>query len=160
MAVRYANAEQTIEALAAVGGLTVAQLRREIFGDDWDDLRFPASGINPPGAATDPVRITSLTGYTGAFEFSGSAENLIAGVAQMPHAWKRGTAIRPHIHWTLPVGSANAVDWRLYLRVIGNPDDVAGAWSAAPESDRRVRMIALGRRIATARAALSRPVRP
>ena len=60
----------------------------------WDDLRFPANAINPPGAAADPIRNTS----TGMLEFSGSADNVIAGIAQMPHAWRAGTSIRPHLH--------------------------------------------------------------
>jgi hypothetical protein len=100
----------------------------ELFQDEWDDLTFPAQGIDQIGAATDPTRVTSLTGYTGALSFSGSAENIIAVHAQMKHSWKRGSAIVPHIHWTKPTGSADVVTWELYYRHVGNPGDVAGAW--------------------------------
>jgi hypothetical protein len=110
---------------------TVDQLAAAVFGEDWDDLRFPMNSVDPAGIVGAATRITSLTGYTGALEFKGNAENVCAGIAQMPHAWKRGTAIRPHIHWTKPTGSANEVQWRLYLRVVGNPGDAVGAWSAA-----------------------------
>ena len=48
----------------------------------WEDLRFPSQGINPPGAASDPIRSQT----TGLLEFSGSADNVICGVAQMPHS--------------------------------------------------------------------------
>jgi hypothetical protein len=96
--------------------------------DLWDDLRFPAQGINPAGAAAPPSVDDVLTSYPGTLLFSGSAENVIAGVAQMPHAWKEGTAIKPHIHWSKPVGSANATDWVLYYRILGSPGDAPGNW--------------------------------
>lgn len=110
---------------------TVQQLKDILFGDDWDDMRFPMNAVNPVGVVGEATRIVDLSGYTGALSFAGNAENVCTGIGQMPHAWKRESAIRPHIHWTLPTGSANAVDWRLYIRVIGNPGDTAGAWSSA-----------------------------
>lgn len=60
----------------------------------WDDLRFPAQSINPIGAVSDPTVSTT----TGLLEFSGTADNIIAGVAQMPHTWAAGTSIMPHLH--------------------------------------------------------------
>ena len=54
----------------------------------WEDLKFPSQGINPPGAASDPTRSTA----TGLLRFSGVNDNVIAGLAQMPHAWAPGTA--------------------------------------------------------------------
>ena len=110
---------------------SVQQIKDVMFGDDWDDLRFPMNSVDPTGLAAPATRVTSTTGYTGALSFAGNAENVCAGIAQMPHAWKRGSAIRPHIHWTKPTGSADAVTWELYVRIIGNPGDVAGAWSSA-----------------------------
>jgi hypothetical protein len=110
---------------------TVDQLAAAVFGEDWTDLRFPVQGINPIGAASDPVMVTSLSGLLSTLEFSGNQQNIIAGVAQMPHEWKRGSAIKPHIHWTKPTGSANAVTWEFYYRIVGNPGDVIEAWSAA-----------------------------
>lgn len=93
----------------------------------WDDLRFPAQGINPPGAIADPAVDTTETGFPGTLLFSGSADNMIAISAQMPHAWKPGTAIVPHIHWSKPVGSSSAVTWELYYRWLGNVGDTADA---------------------------------
>jgi hypothetical protein len=94
----------------------------------WDDLRFPASGINPVGAIADPALDMTETGFPGTLLFSGTVDNMSAITAQMPHEWKAGTAIRPHIHWSKPVGSANVTTWELYYRKIGNVGDVAGAW--------------------------------
>lgn len=75
----------------------------------WDDLRFPAQGINPPGAASDPT--VSIT--TGLLEFSGSANNIICGVAQMPHSWARGTSVHPHLHLRFPTSQAANSRWKL-----------------------------------------------
>jgi hypothetical protein len=94
----------------------------------WDDLRFPAQGINPAGAADAPAVDNVLSGFPGTLLFAGNQENVIAGVAQMPHAWRAGSAIRPHIHWSKPVGSASAVAWEFYHRQLGFPSDVAAAW--------------------------------
>ena len=97
----------------------------------WDDLRFPAQAVNPVGALAPPAVDEVETAFPGTFLFSGSQDQMISGIAQLPHAWAKGTAIRPHIHWSKPTGSASAVTWQLYVRQIGNPGDVAGAWSNA-----------------------------
>ena len=97
----------------------------------WDDLRFPAQSINPPGVLVGPTIEETETGFPGTLIFSGSADNIICGIAQLPHSWERGTAIRPHIHWSKPTGSSSAVTWEMFLRIVGNPGDVAGSWSSA-----------------------------
>jgi len=94
----------------------------------WDDLRFPVQGINPSGTAAPPSVDTTLSSFPGTLLFSGSAENVIAGTAQMPHRWKRESEIYPHIHWSMPTGTSDAVTWEFYYRHLGNPGDVAGAW--------------------------------
>jgi hypothetical protein len=94
----------------------------------WDDLRFPVQAINPAGSAAPPAVDEVLTSFPGTLLFAGNAENVIAGVAQMPHAWRAGSPIRPHIHWSKPVGSASAVAWEFYYRHLGFPNDVAADW--------------------------------
>lgn len=79
-----------------------------INAEAWDDLRMPAQGINPPGAASDPTRSTT----TGLLEFSGSADNVVAGVAQMPHEWKVGSVVRPHIHVRCPTANTSVSRWK------------------------------------------------
>ena len=75
----------------------------------WEDLRFPATGINPPGAVADATRSTT----TGLLEFSGSADNVIAIVAQMPHNWKEGSAIYPHLHLRFPTSATANTRWKI-----------------------------------------------
>jgi hypothetical protein len=74
----------------------------------WEDLRFPSAGINPPGAAADPTRSTT----TGMLEFAGNADNILAGTAQMPHAWKEGSTISPHIHLWFPTSASANTRWK------------------------------------------------
>lgn len=105
-------------------------------GEGWDDLRFPAVGINPPGAASDPARNTS----DGLLEFSASQTNVIVGVAQMPHSWKLGSRVEPHIHWLAADANAGNVYWRFEYKVASINGDfqadytVANTLSAAPGS--------------------------
>lgn len=87
----------------------------------WDDLRFPAQGINPPGLASDP----SVEANTGLLLFDATLPNVIAGVAQMPHAWKEGSAIVPHIHWQKTTSAAGNVLWRFEYDNIVNPGEVS-----------------------------------
>jgi hypothetical protein len=98
-------------------------------GPSWEDLRFPAQGINPPGPTNTPTIDT--TAYPGTLLFAGNAVNLIGGVAQMPHSWREGRPIRPHIHWRKTVASpaAQGVLWEFaYAR---SPiSATAEAWSS------------------------------
>lgn len=78
--------------------------------DAWEDLRFPAQGLNPPGAPADATPDPN----TGALSFAGNADNVIVGIAQMPHRWNAGTGIRPHIHLRFPTSaSGKNTRWKL-----------------------------------------------
>ncbi|NLH94282.1 MAG: hypothetical protein GX466_08750 [Candidatus Cloacimonetes bacterium] len=93
----------------------------------WDDLRFPAQGINPAGATDAPTVDKSVV--PGTLLFSGSAVNLIAGIAQMPHAWFAGSAIRPHLHWAKTTSAAGGVEWE-WCYAIAGAGEVLPAYSA------------------------------
>lgn len=79
----------------------------------YDDLRFPAQGIDS-GALTDPPTVDTSDPWMGTLLFTGSGpkNNQVAGVAQLPHSWKEGTDISPHIHWAPVDGNAGNVAWR------------------------------------------------
>lgn len=119
----------------AVGGGDITQTEdgkevMRIGAQRWEDLRFPAQAINPVGAVGDPDIITDPSDYFACLQFAGGQDNIIGGVVQMPHSWKSGSPIRPHIHWKKDTGSALAVSWQLYYRHAGGPGDAPGAWSA------------------------------
>lgn len=69
----------------------------------WDDLRVSLVNAQK-GGVQDPDFIQVKddgSGSTGVFAYgfdAGTEEELFFAV-QIPHDWKEGTAIRPHIHW-------------------------------------------------------------
>jgi hypothetical protein len=93
---------KTLPAVLTMAGLTLSDTY-------WDDLRFTATGINPPGTADAATRSTT----SGNLVFSGTADNVIVGQAQMPHAWKEGTAVGPHLHLRFPTSAASNTRWKL-----------------------------------------------
>jgi len=97
----------------------------------WDDLRFPAQSINPPGTLDGPTVDATETGFPGTLVFVGNADRILCGVGQLPHSYQKGTPLRPHIHWSKLTGSANAVTWELFIRILGFAGDAPGAWSSA-----------------------------
>lgn len=85
----------------------------EGLGPRWDDLRFPVTAVNPPGQVSDPtVDVTS-----GLLVFAHNATNLIFIIAQMPHSWRQGSEIKPHVHWHKSTSAAGTVAWRLRYRI-------------------------------------------
>ena len=84
----------------------------------WDDLRFPAQGINPPGLVSDPDVETS----TGLLLFDAASTEMIAGVAQLPHTWNEASTIRPHVHWQKTTSAAGDVLWQIDYEVVNNGD--------------------------------------
>jgi len=97
----------------------------------WDDLKFPAAGINPPGAASDPGRDTT----DGRLSFSASAENIVAIQVQMPHNWKEGSAIYPHFHWSPTNTDTGNVLWQLKYKIANVNGTFPGAWTTLTKLD-------------------------
>lgn len=98
----------------------------------WDDLRFPAQGVNLPGAAADPARDPT----TGLLVFSPLVDNVIAGVAQLPHAWLPGSDVRPHIHVRNPTAVAGQISRWVFAYDIANATEnfsnAVGTYTALP----------------------------
>ena len=96
----------------------------------WEDLRFPASGFNPAGSTAPP----SVDTATGLLVFSGSADNIIGGVAQMPHSWVEGSTLRPHIHLIFPTAASGVnTRWKFEYDVAninGNFVNAYGTYTA------------------------------
>lgn len=86
------------------------------YDEAWDDLRFPAQAINPPGGVNDADVETT----TGLLLFDAGTTEIAMGVAQMPHAWDEETAINPHIHWQKTTSAAGNVLWRLEYEIVAN----------------------------------------
>ena len=81
----------------------------------WDDLRTPASSINPAGSAAPPTEDTTVA--PGTLLFSAAGLNVVAMLVQLPHNYKEGTTLYPHVHWTKTTAAAGAVVWQLHYKV-------------------------------------------
>lgn len=93
----------------------------------WEDLRFPAQAINPAGAASPPT----VSQTTGMLEFQGSTDNAIAGQAQLPHAWKYGTALHVHLHLIFPTANTSNSRWKLEYKIFPVVGTGAATYAAA-----------------------------
>ena len=75
----------------------------------FDDLRFPATAINPPGAASDPDWDASDGGWL----FDAGSTEVLYVIGQLPHRYKEGSTLYPHVHWEKTTSAAGDVMWRL-----------------------------------------------
>lgn len=75
----------------------------------WEDLQFPATAINPPGAASDPDWDSSNGGWL----FDAGSTEVLYLIAQMSHTWVEGTDLEPHVHWEKSTSAAGNVRWQL-----------------------------------------------
>lgn len=82
---------------------------QRVVNDHWDDLRFPASAVNPPGLVADP----DFDAVNGGWLFAAAGTEVLFLMAQLPHAWREGTTLRPHVHWQKTTSAAGDVYWRL-----------------------------------------------
>lgn len=93
----------------------------------WEDLRFPASGFNPAGSTAPPTVDTT----TGLLSFAGNADNIIGGVAQMPHGWDPGTTIYPHLHLIATTADAGKNSrWKFEYNRANNTENFENAYGS------------------------------
>lgn len=102
-----------------------------VLGNRWDDLNvapFSASlgpSVRPPAIVKFKDNGAASTGvYLYAFDEK-KEEELFFSV-QLPHSYKEGSEIRPHVHFTTPTQTATTITWGLEYNwhdvnsVIGN----------------------------------------
>ena len=94
-------------------------------GTVWDDLRFPAQGINPPGQVSDP----DLDITDGTWLFDNNSTEILMGIAQMAHNWREGSAIYPHIHWSPTNTDTGDVRWQLDYQIASFGGTFPGSWT-------------------------------
>lgn len=93
--------------------------------EGWDDVKFPATAVNPPGGVGSPGRDTT----DGRLLFDANATEIVYIADVFPHTGKENSVIRPHVHWQKTTSATGAVYWRLRYKQwnIGNTEP---AWSA------------------------------
>jgi len=89
----------------------------------WDDLRAPASGLNPSGTISPPAVNTA----DGSLTFD--TTEAVAAWFQLPHGYKIGSDLHIHIHWSKTTSAAGTVNWQVKYKT-GNIGEVMGAFSS------------------------------
>ncbi|MFA6429759.1 MAG: GDSL-type esterase/lipase family protein [Patescibacteria group bacterium] len=90
--------------------------RKKVLADAWEDLRFPASQamVNPVTAKPDQGVFTD---GIETLLFDPDADESVFIHVQMPHAWKLGSSIVPHVHWSPMTTHTGVVRWGLEYTV-------------------------------------------
>lgn len=120
-----------VRAVSYASGTAVLNLRgfdaTIVLDDDgkWDDLRSPASGINPTGPAAPP----GIDANDGTLLFDAAGTKVVSVILQMPHSWKQGSGIKPHVHWTKSTSAAGNVYWRLEYQIASVNGVFPGSWT-------------------------------
>lgn len=84
-------------------------INSELAQETYEDLRFPATSVNPPGAVSDPDWDTTNGGWL----FDDNGTEVVFIIAQLPHSWVEGSEIEPHVHWQKTTSASGNVLWRL-----------------------------------------------
>ena len=80
----------------------------------WEDLRVPGlsaktSGLQPPTLGPFGSSGNLIVNRFG----GGSSINSVWFQVQMPHSWKEGSTIYPHIHWSPTTTNGGNVKWNI-----------------------------------------------
>ena len=96
----------------------------------WDDLRVPLENTKLTPTKSEPEFAAFIDGtYLYGFKATNAADESLHFVAQIPHGYKFGTDLYPHIHWCPSNTDTGDVEWELeYL--IANQDVAFGATAA------------------------------
>lgn len=119
------------DALTATSGSLTVNGDLTITGDvtlsdtTWDDLRAPATAINPPGQVSDP----DWDNTNGGWLFDPDGIEVLWIIMQLPHNWKEGTDLKPHIHWMPTTTNTGNVFWQIDYKWTNYLDTDAGTFS-------------------------------
>lgn len=102
----------------------------------WDDLSvISPQGVNPTGPDSAATVILTEADYYGCLQFDAIGESA-AVVFQLPHKYKLGTDIKPHIHIVRndPSDNTGNVEFEAKFRVVPLRG-TAFAWTAYSDGD-------------------------
>lgn len=110
--IKNSGGTQTILSVAADRIGATEKIRLSGDGICYEDLKI--GGLLRAGANPAPTfaQITGL-GNVYLYKFGASTLDNLYATVQLPHNWKQGTDIIPHIHWTSEDSNAGNVVWTL-----------------------------------------------
>lgn len=94
----------------------------------WDDLQVPASSIrlptvNPAGEVAYKDSIV--------LEFADSSDEYVYFNAQLPHAWKSGTSIEFHVHYTIDTDGSGSGTENIKFDFTYSWANIGDSWPAS-----------------------------
>jgi len=89
----------------------------------WDDLRFSATQTKRGALALPNFDYTNV----GLLFPANNVAEIIYIVCQMPHTWKEGSTIYPHIHWDQ--NQNQAVNWEMDYKWYNNDEAVPASFT-------------------------------
>ncbi len=115
-------------------------LRGEHDTSSWDDIIIPPSGLARNNLAPDRV---VLTGGIEVSAFSGTSVEQLSGSFEIPHDYKEGTDLRPHIHWCPSNSSSGNVKWQFEYTIANTGDSFPSSTiiTAIDDTDSTDRML-------------------
>ena len=78
----------------------------------WDDVRVPGLLTKIGASAPTLIAVSSSNLQVYAFDGAATLEQVFFTI-QMPHSYKLGTTIHPHVHWAPTTASTGDVVWQL-----------------------------------------------
>jgi len=115
MAININHTDESIEAIVDDLIIRTPAQKTPVLGTVvWDDLRVPISAIKL-GGSKDPTEVAYKGGLVYGFtdEAVEGNEKTVYFTAQLPHTYKEGTDIVPHVHWVPEDNTAGNVRWSL-----------------------------------------------
>lgn len=91
---------------------TTGNLRLVGNATQWDDLRIAGSSVRL-GVTSPTLAAFGPSGDIRALRFDSGQHDEIYFEIQMPHAWKEGSNIYPHVHWSPVSTTTGNVVWSL-----------------------------------------------
>lgn len=89
----------------------------------WDDLRFSATQTRQGSLLKPDFDYTNV----GLLFPENNTDEILYIICQMPHTWKEGSTIYPHIHWTQ--NQNQAVNWEMDYKWYNNDEAVPAAFT-------------------------------
>jgi hypothetical protein len=116
----HTGASPTFAGLTKVGGAsnytTIESDGTVVFNGDatvWDDLRVPGTSVQKGASAPDLVSFLGAGNVmVNAFDGGATTEQVFFSI-QLPHSYKEGSDITPHVHWSPINANAGNVKWQL-----------------------------------------------
>jgi hypothetical protein len=101
----------------------------------WDDVRVAASSIRIQGVSNIPDWGGVGDGNLYALAFDPTTMEQVFFTVQLPHTYKLGTNIHPHIHWMPETTDTGTVRWGLEYEWVNIGDSMTGGSTITIDDD-------------------------